>query len=66
VLKIDNASAGFNMGIYLGVLLLPLPIAWNLQIPSRKKTGVTAFFAVGILLAAHVPPLLHPKRNVDR
>ncbi|CAI7650979.1 unnamed protein product [Penicillium glandicola] len=53
VLKIQYASAGFNMGIDLGVVLLPLPIVWRLQMSSRKKTGVTASFAIGIL---QVPP----------
>lgn len=49
VLKIEYASAGFNMGIDLGVVLLPLPIVWRLQMSSRKKIGVTASFAIGIL-----------------
>lgn len=49
VLKIQYASAGFNLGIDLGVVLLPLPIVWRLQMSSRKKTGVTASFAIGIL-----------------
>lgn len=49
VLKIEYASAGFNMGIDLGVVLLPLPIVWRLQMSSRKKTGVTASFAIGVL-----------------
>lgn len=49
ILKIQYASAGFNMGIDLGVVLLPLPIVWRLQMSSRKKTGVTASFAIGIL-----------------
>ncbi|OQE42300.1 hypothetical protein PENCOP_c004G00793 [Penicillium coprophilum] len=39
------------MGIDLGVVLLPLPIVWRLQMSSRKKTGVTASFAIGILTA---------------
>ncbi|KAJ5870229.1 hypothetical protein N7455_005170 [Penicillium solitum] len=51
VLKIEYASAGFNMGIDLGVVLLPLPIVWRLQMSSRKKIGVTASFAIGILTA---------------
>ncbi|OQE00555.1 hypothetical protein PENVUL_c050G08103 [Penicillium vulpinum] len=51
VLKIQYASAGFNMGIDLGVVLLPLPIVWRLQMSSRKKTGVTASFAIGVLTA---------------
>ncbi|KAJ5607776.1 hypothetical protein N7537_004395 [Penicillium hordei] len=51
VLKIQYASAGFNMGIDLGVVLLPLPIVWRLQMSSRKKIGVTASFAIGILTA---------------
>lgn len=57
VLKIEYASAGFNMGIDLGVVLLPLPIVWRLHMSNRKKTGVTASFAIGIMLAAHVLPL---------
>ncbi|OQD83699.1 hypothetical protein PENANT_c015G05251 [Penicillium antarcticum] len=51
VIKTEYASAGFNMGIDLGVVLLPLPIVWRLHMSSRKKTGVTASFALGVLTA---------------
>ncbi|KAJ5115374.1 hypothetical protein NUU61_001133 [Penicillium alfredii] len=51
VVKTEYASAGFNMVIDLGVVLLPLPIVWRLHMSSRKKTGVTASFALGIITA---------------
>jgi hypothetical protein len=53
VVKTEYASAGFNMGIDLGVVLLPLPIVWRLHMSSRKKTGVTASFALGVLYVVH-------------
>lgn len=31
----------------LYILLLPLPILWRLQLPLRKKIGVTAIFTSG-------------------
>ncbi|CAG8943937.1 unnamed protein product [Penicillium salamii] len=49
--KIQYASAGFNMGMDLLVVLLPLPVIWKLRMSSRKKIGVTTAFAIGILTA---------------
>ncbi|CAG8389490.1 unnamed protein product [Penicillium salamii] len=49
--KIQYASAGFNMGMDLLVVLLPLPVVWKLRMSSRKKIGVTTSFAIGILTA---------------
>ena len=31
------------------VLVLPMPLIWNLQLPVTKKLGLTAVFATGLL-----------------
>lgn len=54
VRKIQYASAGFNMVIDLLVVLLPLPVVWRLQMSSRKKMGVSASFAIGVLFVSLV------------
>ncbi|PKY07952.1 hypothetical protein P168DRAFT_314083 [Aspergillus campestris IBT 28561] len=50
--KTEFASAGFNMGIDLLVVLLPMPVVWTLQMSREKKFGVTAAFTLGMITAA--------------
>lgn len=38
-----------NVFTDLGILVLPLPIVWNLQTTFRMKLGLTVTFAVGVL-----------------
>ncbi|KAL8726422.1 MAG: hypothetical protein Q9181_006051, partial [Wetmoreana brouardii] len=45
---------GFVQGVFgivsdLFIWFLPLPVVWNLQMPTRKKIGVTTIFATGLL-----------------
>lgn len=56
VIKTEFASAGFNLGIDLWVVMLPLPIVWRLHMSSRKKLGVMASFALGIVYVALLFP----------
>lgn len=51
VVLTEYASAGFNMGIDLWVVFLPLPMVWRLHMANRKKLGVTGTFALGIITA---------------
>ena len=55
--KTEFASAGFNMGIDLLVVLLPMPVVWTLQMSKEKKFGVTAAFTLGMM---YLPPLYPP------
>lgn len=45
----------FNIVSDFYVLVLPLPVVWKLQLPLRKKIGVSAVFMTGLL---SVPPNL--------
>ena len=40
----------FNIVSDFYVLVLPLPVVWKLQLPLRKKIGVSAVFMTGLLL----------------
>ena len=49
-----NVITGFYLGIFnvvsdLYILILPIPVIWQLQMPTRKKIGVCAIFMTGIL-----------------
>lgn len=39
----------FNIVSDLYVLVVPLPVVWKLQLPLRKKIGVSALFMSGLL-----------------
>ncbi|KAJ2998600.1 hypothetical protein NUW58_g272 [Xylaria curta] len=41
-----------NFAIDTSIALLPTPVLWNLQIPLKKKIGITAIFALGALVCA--------------
>ncbi|RWQ92368.1 hypothetical protein C8Q69DRAFT_95544 [Paecilomyces variotii] len=68
VVLTEYASAGFNMGIDLWVVSLPLPMVWRLHMANRKKLGVTGTFALGIMyvffavLLARWTVWINPKR----
>lgn len=44
----------FNIDSELYVLVLPLPVLWKLQLPLRKKVGVSAVFMTGLLLTSYL------------
>lgn len=46
---IEIFSAAFNMVLDVWVVCLPLPIVWQLQMPRRKKIGISTTFALGLL-----------------
>jgi len=39
----------FNLASDLYILCLPLPAVWSLQMPTRRKIGVSAIFLSGIV-----------------
>ena len=39
----------FNIVSDLFLLILPVPVVWRLQMPQKKKWGVCAIFATGVL-----------------
>ena len=46
-LSVPFAAVGFVFDMYL--LLLPLGAVWKLQLPNRRKIGVTLIFMTGLL-----------------
>lgn len=47
--KVVNVMLGtVNIVSDLYILLLPLPAIWSLQLPTKKKLGVSAIFTTGI------------------
>lgn len=46
---VEIFSAAFNMVLDVWVVWLPLPILWQLQMPKKKKLGISATFALGLL-----------------
>ncbi|KAF2458351.1 hypothetical protein BDY21DRAFT_342242 [Lineolata rhizophorae] len=48
----EYASVSINMALDLAVVLLPLPVIWKLQIPTRKKIFVSFMFSLGLIIVA--------------
>ena len=46
---IGYVAGSFNVVSDLYLLVLPLPIVWSLQLPLRKKIGLSAIFMSGFL-----------------
>jgi hypothetical protein len=46
---LNIASSVFNAASDLLLLLLPLPLVWGLQLPLRRKVGVTLLFITGLV-----------------
>lgn len=51
---IDTHPLNYVVGIFgivsdIFIFVLPLPVIWNLQMPTRRKIGVTAIFATGLV-----------------
>ena len=54
------ANMNYVQGIFgvvsdLYIFILPLPVLWNLQMPTRKKLGITAIFITGLMYSLHHP-----------
>lgn len=41
-----------NLVLDVGVIILPMPVLWNLQLAVRKKLGLTAIFGIGAMYAS--------------
>ena len=41
------AFGWFNIFSDLALLVLPMPLIWNLQLPWKKKIGVAVIFVTG-------------------
>lgn len=50
----NTRAVGYTQGIFgvisdLFIFILPLPVIWGLQMPTKRKVGVIAIFATGLL-----------------
>ena len=43
------AMGAFNVISDFCLLVIPIPVVWNLQLPLRRKVGVSAIFLMGFL-----------------
>ena len=46
-------TAAINIISDFSILILPLASIWSLQMPTRRKLGVSTVFATGLLLDSH-------------
>lgn len=49
----EYASVSIGMALDLSIVALPLPTIWKLQMPLRRKIGVSLLFSLGLLHAIH-------------
>ena len=43
-------SAGIiNLLIDVGIVIMPIPVLWKLQLPATKKFGISAMFSIGLV-----------------
>lgn len=42
--------SGLNLLLDVIIILLPMPILWNLQMPASKKLAISAIFGFGIII----------------
>lgn len=49
----ELASVAVNLALDLAVVLTPTPVIWTLQMPTRKKVGVSAMFSLGFLYVVY-------------
>ena len=45
----EYASVSISMALDLIIVILPLPTIWALQMPLRRKIGVSFMFSLGLL-----------------
>ncbi|KAI2639384.1 hypothetical protein GGS21DRAFT_488324 [Xylaria nigripes] len=50
----DNVTIGFNLLLDFGILILPLPVLWRLQMSLRDKITVTSMFSIGLVTIGFV------------
>ncbi|KAI1381208.1 hypothetical protein F4677DRAFT_440421 [Hypoxylon crocopeplum] len=46
--KAELVAAAFNMALDVVIVMLPLPVIWHLQLPTRKKVGISVTFGPGL------------------
>jgi hypothetical protein len=42
------SAVSVNMFLDVVIVAMPLPVVWNIQMPMKKKIGVSAMFCVGL------------------
>ena len=47
--KIGNVQGVYGVISDLYIFILPLPVLWNLQMPLRRKLGISAIFCTGLM-----------------
>ncbi|KAI0532858.1 hypothetical protein GGR58DRAFT_488789 [Xylaria digitata] len=57
------ANASFNLAIDIIAFILPIPIVYELHLPTRKKIGLALLFASGIVAIASGAVSLHYRRS---
>ncbi|KAI0380262.1 integral membrane protein [Hypomontagnella monticulosa] len=48
----DFATLGTNITLDIAVIILPMPVLWNLQMPLRNKISVSVMFSIGFITIA--------------
>lgn len=47
--KLGNVQGIYGVISDLYIFILPLPVLWHLQMPLRRKLGITAIFFTGLM-----------------
>lgn len=47
----ELVSVAINVVLDLMVVLIPIPVIWNLQMPTQKKVAVIGMFSLGLRYA---------------
>ena len=43
------AAGIINLLVDIGIIILPMPLLWNLQMPVARKLGISAMFGIGAM-----------------
>lgn len=43
------AALTLNVLLDVTIVVMPIPVVWSIQMPTKKKIGVTAMFSIGLL-----------------
>ena len=49
------AEAIINMIVDVAIILLPMPLIWQLQMAQRKKVALTIIFGLGLVYVLNLP-----------
>lgn len=50
MLVLDVINGVLNLATDIAAFFLPQQLIWNLNLPSNKRVGVSAIFAIGLML----------------